>query len=175
MNKYYPSLVHDPSPVLSVLSGELDKSKQIYIKEISIEINTNSAFLLLPSPLVQRAVLQRMYHSFSNRETLSYESTCQILALINEKSNFGKREKVLHLDKEISVAKIGDYLIFTREQLRILNNKNKINDKIIINNTENVTDNITENDGIKIVKNEHQGKKSEIMRVGGIRIEYPKV
>ena len=171
MNKYYPSLVRDPSPVLSILSGELDKSKQIHIKEISIEIKTDSAFLLLPSPLVQRAVLQRMYHSFSNRETLSYESTCQILALINEKNNFGKREKVLHLDKEISIVKIGDYLIFTREKLRILNNKNKTNDKIIINNTENVT----ENDDFEIVKNEHQGKKSEMMRVGGIRIEYPKV
>jgi hypothetical protein len=111
--------------------------------------------------------LQKIYKFLSKRESLSYELTCQILALINGKNNFGKREKVLHLDREVSVVLIGDYLIFTRERLRILNSRDA---EKTTSNVENVV-----SSDFDMVVNGHQEKRDIVTSVAGISIKYPKV
>ena len=77
---------------------------------ISIDITDSSPFCALASPILQREVLHRFYGCLSNGKSLSYEVTCQLLLMINEKFNIGKREKVLHLDKMISAVKTGHFL-----------------------------------------------------------------
>jgi hypothetical protein len=89
------------------------------------------------------------------------------LALINGKNNFGKREKVLHLDREVSVVLIGDYLIFTRERLRILNSRDA---EKTTSNVENVV-----SSDFDMVENGHQEKRDIATSVAGISIKYPKV
>jgi hypothetical protein len=164
--KYYPSVVQDPRPILSRGTEELTSKIG---KEISIEIKSESAFRQLPSALLQREVLQRIYKIFSKRESLSYELTCQIMALVTEKSTFGKREKVLHLDKEISVVRIGYHLIFTRERLRIFNSRNAENDKTL-NNLVNIA-----GKELDMVENAYQKESDISMSVAGISIKCPKV
>jgi hypothetical protein len=159
-------VVQDPHPILS--RGTKESTSKIG-KEISIEIKSESAFRLLPSALLQREVLQRIYKILSERESLSYELTCQIMALVNEKFTFGKREKVLHLDKEISVVRIGYYLIFTRERLRILNSRNAENEKTI-NNLVNIAGR-----DLDMVENAYQKESDIVMCVAGISIKCPKV
>lgn len=114
---------------------------------ISINITDSSPFNSLASPILQREVLHRFYTYLSDGKSLSYEVTCQILQLINEKRNFGKREKVLNLDKNISAIKIGNFLqlkicaenIMDIENTRIIEKLRKIDD--------DDTDDDDENDG----------------------------
>jgi hypothetical protein len=116
---------------------------------ISINITESSPFNSLASSILQREVLHRFYTYLSDGKSLSYEGTCQMLQLINEKSNLGKREKVLNLDKNISAIKIGNFLQLkkcTENNIDIENTKNfeKLR-KIDDNDTDDDDDD--ENDG----------------------------
>ena len=130
---------------------------------ISINITESSPFNSLVSPILQREVLHRFYTHLSDGKSLSYEVTCQILQLTNEKNNLGKREKVLNLDKNISAIKIGNFLqlkkctenIMDIENTKIVEKSRKID--------ENDTDDEDESDGdmCKDVRKIHLNSEKE--------------
>ena len=79
--------------------------------DVTLNVKDDSPFSLLPSPLIKREVLQKIFKSISSN-SVSYELTCQILSLAQDKSLKGKKEKKKHLDRNSVCIKIGDYLIF---------------------------------------------------------------
>lgn len=81
--------------------------------DVTLNVKDGSPFSLLPSPLIKREVLQKIFKSISSN-SLSYELTCQILSLAQDKSLKGKKEKKKHLDRNSVCIKIGDYLIFKK-------------------------------------------------------------
>ena len=138
--------------------------------EISVDIREDSPFLLLPSPLVQREVLQKIYKSISCQNSLSYDSTCQILSLINEKTAFGKRAKVLHLCKDVSAVKIGDYLVFKLKKETIADSVNSEHRSVTITE-DDMLDNETSPSVLRVRSNESE----VLLCVAGISIKHSKV
>jgi hypothetical protein len=61
------------------------------LNEIVIEIDKNSVFNVLPSPLIQREILQRIYKNLSRGKMLNYELTGKLLSLINDDIGLGKK------------------------------------------------------------------------------------
>jgi hypothetical protein len=115
---------------------------------ISINITESSAFNSLASPIIQRQVLHRFYTYLSDGKSISYKVTRQILQLINEKSNLGKREKVLNLDKNISAIKIGSFLQLKKCTENITDIENtKIIEKLRKFDENDTDDEDDENDG----------------------------
>ena len=108
--------------------------------------------------------------------------TCQLLLLTNEKVVFGKREKVMHLNKNISAVKIGDYLQFkgraeritdvqsTKEHLEKVKENNE-ND----NNNNNTNDNDNDDDNGKSVRNHHFIEKGVNLNFKGVTIIHDEV
>lgn len=123
--------LHYPDFLKRKFKGALKSSNNIDILDkgvdlISINVTESSPFNTLASPILQREILHQFYNYLSNGKSLSYEVTCQILQLMSEKSNLGKREKVLNLDKNVSAIKIGNFLqlkICTENNLDVENTK----------------------------------------------------
>lgn len=117
--------------------------------------------------------------------------TCQLLLLTNEEIGYGKREKVMHLNKDISAVKTRDYLQFegrveritdvrsTKEHLRkvIKNNENDSNNN---NTNEYDSDNDDRDDDDNddaIVSNSDEFSKNEkkTLKVNGVTVIHDKV
>jgi hypothetical protein len=92
-----------------------ENSENNRLNEIIINIDKNSIFSTLPSPLIQREILQRIYKSISGGKMLNYEMTCKLLSLINDDIGLGKKDKAMQLDKDISAVKIGGVLLVKRD------------------------------------------------------------
>ena len=124
--------------------------------DVTLDVKDNSPFSLLPSPLIKREVLQRVFKSISSN-SLSYELTCQILSLAQEKSQIGKKEKKKHLDKNAVCIKIGDYLIFKN------NDQNNFCDDISIEKSRDVNslDDISEKEAKNNAEAERAMQSSE--------------
>jgi hypothetical protein len=88
-----------------------ENSENNRLNEIIINIDKKSVFSMLPSPLIQREILQRMYKSISGGKMLNYEMTCKLLSLINDDIGLGKKDKAMQLDKDISAVKMGGVLL----------------------------------------------------------------
>lgn len=96
-------------------------------------------------------------------EALSYEVTCQVVTLIIENTKFGKREKVLDLNKEIYVIKLGSFLLF----------KTRENDKLDKDGVENSNRrNAEKNEDMKVMKTEDEKNKISLK---GINVMFPEV
>ena len=140
--------------------------------DVTLNVKDNSPFSLLPSPLIKREILQKIFKSISPN-SLSYETTCQILLLTQEKSQIGKKERKKHLDKNTVCIKVGDYLIFKNLIRNSLNNgsNNDHNDfgtnNAMTKNIHEITlDSITEKDVENNVEYETDIQSSERNTLG---------
>ena len=102
------------------MNDNLD-SKKSRVKKILLKINADSPFLLLPSPLIQREVLQRIYKYLSNGNMLNYEITCDLLSFIIKDINIGKKQRTMQLDKELFAVHIGSFLLFQIDGTNVVN------------------------------------------------------
>ena len=105
--------------------------------------------------------------------------TCQLLLLTKEKIVFGKREKIMHLNKNISAVKIGDYLQFKGRADRIIDvQSTKEHLEKVIENDENNNDNNNTNDDDddgKSVSNYHFSEKGVTLNYKGLTIIHDEV
>lgn len=102
--------------------------------------------------------------------------TCQLLLLTNEEIGYGKREKVMHLNKDISAVKTRDYLQFEGRVERITDVRStKEHLRKVIKNNENDSNNNNTNDAIVSNSDEFSKNEKKTLKVNGVTIIHDKV